>query len=158
MPVIGYLGPGSLEQSANTLASFRKGLSEMGYVEGRNVAMELRWMQSDFGRLPELMADLVSRRVTVIYTGTPAGVRVAKAATATIPIVFLIGEDRIKEGLVASLNRPGGNVTGFSDFANQLAGKRLGLLHETVPKAASIALLVNPTNPNAEPDTKDMQA
>jgi putative tryptophan/tyrosine transport system substrate-binding protein len=125
---------------------------------GRNVTLELRWMRGDFGRLSELTADIIRLGPAVIYTGTPPGAREAMAATKTIPIVFMIGEDPVKEGLVASLNRPGGNVTGFTDFANQLAGKRLGLLHDIVPKATSIAFLVDANNPNAEPDTKDMQA
>src|SRR5262249_59844011 len=115
--------------------------------------MEVRWTQNDFSRLPELVAELVRLRAAVILVSSPAAVRAAKAATSTIPIVFIMGEDPVKEGLVASLNRPGGNVTGFSDFANQLAGKRLGLLHDAVPKATSFALLVDPLNPNANPDT-----
>jgi putative ABC transport system substrate-binding protein len=157
MPVVGYIGNGTSEAGASALAAVRKGLAEMGYAEGRNVALEVRWTENDFSRLPELAADLVRRRVSVIYVSSPPAVRAAKAATSTIPIVFMIGEDPLKEGLVPSLNRPGSNVTGFSDFANLLAGKRLGLLHDTVPKAAAFALLVDPTNPNAEPDTKDMQ-
>jgi putative tryptophan/tyrosine transport system substrate-binding protein len=115
-------------------------------------------MNNDFSRLPELTADLLCQRPTVLFTATPPGVRAAMDATKTIAIVFNVGEDPVKEGLVASLNRPGGNITGFSDFANQLAGKRLGLLHDAVPKATSIAFLVDANNPNAEPDTKDMKA
>jgi putative ABC transport system substrate-binding protein len=157
MPVVGYIGNGTAEAGASALAALRKGLAETGYVEGRNVALEVRWTENDFSRLPALTADLVRRRVDVIYANSPAAVRAAKAATSAIPIVFMVGEDALKEGLVQSLNRPGGNVTGYSDFANQLAGKRLGLLHDAVPKAASFALLVDPTNPNAEPDTKEMQ-
>jgi putative tryptophan/tyrosine transport system substrate-binding protein len=157
-PVIGYIGNGTAESGASSLAAIRKGLAEMGYTEGRNVVLELRWTENDFSRLPELTADLVRRRVSVIFVNSPPSVRVAKEATSTIPIIFMVGEDPIKEGLVTSLNRPGGNVTGYSDFANQLAGKRLGLLHDTVPKAESFALLVDQNNPNAEPDTKEMNA
>jgi putative ABC transport system substrate-binding protein len=153
MPVIGFLGLGA----PGFPATIRKGLAEAGYVEGRNVAIEFRGAQNEVARLPELAADLVRRRVTVIITGSPPAARAAKAATATIPIVFSMGEDPVKEGIVASFNRPGGNVTGVSNFANQLAAKRVGLLHDTMPKGAVFALLVNPTNPNAEPDTKDAQ-
>jgi putative tryptophan/tyrosine transport system substrate-binding protein len=158
LPVIGWIAIGTPATGASMVAAVRKGLAEMGIVEGRNVEIEVRWTQNDFSRLLELAAELVRLRVAVILTGSPPAVRAAKAATSTIPIVFIMGEDPVKEGLVASLNRPGGNATGFSDFANQLAGKRLGLLHDAVPKATTMALLVNPTNPNAEPDTKDMQA
>jgi putative tryptophan/tyrosine transport system substrate-binding protein len=122
------------------------------------VAIEYRWVAGQYDRYPALAADLVRRRVTVIFANGPIGVRAAQAATATIPIVFTMGEDPVKEGIVASLNRPGGNVTGFSDFDNQLTGKRLSLLRHAVPKAAVFGLLVNPTNPNAESDIKDAQA
>jgi len=158
MPVVGYLGPGTPEGSVASLGAFRKGLAETGFIEGRNVTLDVRWMNNDFSRLPELSADLIRGLPAVLFTGTPPGVRAAMAATKTIPIVFNIGEDPVKEGLVASLNRPGGNVTGFSDFANQLAGKRLGVLHDAVPKATSIAFLVDANNPNADPDSKDMKA
>jgi putative ABC transport system substrate-binding protein len=158
MQVVGYLGPGTSEGSVASLAAFRKGLAETGFVEGHNIVLDVRWMNNDFSRLPELSADLIRGRPAVLFTGTPPGVRAAMAATKTIPIVFNIGEDPVKEGLVVSLNRPGGNVTGFSDFANQLAGKRLGVLHDAVPKATSIAFLVDANNPNAEPDSKDMKA
>ena len=157
MPVIGYLATSTPEGGAASFAAFRKGLAEAGFVEGRNVAIDLRWMNSDFGRIPELLTDLLRRSPSLLFVGTPPGVRAAMAATKTIPIVFMVGEDPVKEGLVPSLNRPGGNVTGFSDFANQLAGKRLGLLHDAVPKVTSIAFLVDAHNPNAAPDTKDMQ-
>jgi putative ABC transport system substrate-binding protein len=158
LPVVGYLGTTTEQGGGFALAAFRKGLAEAGFVEGRNVTLELRWMGGDFSRIPELTADLVRLGPAVIFTGTPPGVRAAMAATKTIPIVFHIGEDPVKEGLVAGLSRPGGNVTGFTDFANQLAGKRLGLLLDAVPKATSIAFLVDATNPNAGPDTKDMLA
>jgi putative ABC transport system substrate-binding protein len=157
MPVVGYLSPASPSGlNADRAAAFRKGLDEAGYVEGRNVAIEYRWAEGRFDRMPALAADLVGRGVGVIAVGSLPAVRAAKALTTTIPIVFAVGEDPVAEGLVASLNRPGGNVTGVSDFANQLAGKRLGLLRDTLPNAASFALLVNPANPNAEPDSKDM--
>jgi putative ABC transport system substrate-binding protein len=154
MPVVGFLGLGA----PGLPAAIRKGLAEVGYVEGRNVAIEFRSAQNEVDRLPELAADLVRRRVAVIIAGSPPAARAAKAATATIPIVFSMGEDPVKEGIVASFNRPSGNVTGVSNFANQLAAKRVGLLHDTMPKGAVFALLVNPINPNAEPDTKDAQA
>jgi putative tryptophan/tyrosine transport system substrate-binding protein len=155
VPVIGYLGLGTATEPT---AEFRRGLSEMGYVEGRNVAIEFRSAQNDASRLPDLAAELVRRRVSVIYAGGGPTARAAAAATTTIPIVFGMGEDPVKEGVVASFNRPGGNVTGFTDFSNQLAGKRLGLLREVVPAATVFGLLVNPSNPNAEPDTKDVQS
>jgi putative ABC transport system substrate-binding protein len=139
-------------------SAFIQALNENGYVEGRNLAFEYRWAPGQFDRLPALAADLVRRRVAVICTGTPPAARAAKAATATIPIVFFMGEDPVKEGIVASLNRPGGNVTGFSNFSNQLVPKRLELLREMLPKATVLGLLVNPTNPNADPDTNDVQS
>src|SRR5262249_5602586 len=111
----------------------------------------------DFSRLPELTADLLRQHPAVMHVGSPSAVRTAMAATKAIPIVFTMGEDPVKEGVVASFNRPGSNVTGFTDFANQLAGKRLGLLHDVVPRARSIAFLVDATNPNAEPDTQDIR-
>src|SRR5215475_575915 len=158
MPVIGYLGLSSPEGQATFVAGFRKGLSETGYVEGRNVAIEFRWAENQWDGFPALAADLVRRRVSVIFAYSPAAARAARAETANIPIVFLMGEDPIKEGLVANLNRPGGNVTGVCDFGNQLAGKRLGLLRDTVPKVAVFALLVRPSHPNVESDTRDTQA
>jgi len=158
MPVIGYLGLSSPEGQASFLAGFRKGLNETGYVEGRNVAIEFRWAENQFDSFPALAADLVRRRVSVIFAYSPAAARAARAETATIPIVFLMGEDPVKEGLVANLNRPSGNVTGVCDFGNQLAGKRLRLLRDTIPKVAVFALLVRPSHPNVESDTKDTQA
>ena len=159
MPVIGHLSAGSPEQYAHLLLAFRKGLSEAGYVEGQNVAIEYRWAHTDDGRLPELAADLVRRRVAVIATpgSTPASLA-AKAATTTIPIVFGIGTDPVQVGLVDSLNRPGGNATGVSYTQAETTAKRLGLLHELLPKAARFALLVNPSNPSTEPVTKDAEA
>src|SRR5262249_41159953 len=140
---------------ADAMAGLRRGLGEMGYVEGRNVAIEDRWAENRFDRLDALAADLVERKVTVLFAGGPPSVRAIRAQTATIPIVFFVGEDPVKEGLVASLNRPGGNVTGITNFTNQLFGKQLGILRDIAPRATSFAFLVNPNNPNAEPDTKD---
>ncbi len=159
MPVVGYLYAGSPEPSAIQVAAFRKGLSETGYVEGRNVAIEFRWAHNEIDRLPELAADLVRRRVAVIVTpGSVTPALAAKAATTTIPIVFSSGADPVQSGLVASLNRPGGNVTGFSTMSNEIGAKRLGLLHELLPGAARFAVLVNPNSPTAELQIKDAQA
>jgi putative tryptophan/tyrosine transport system substrate-binding protein len=145
MPVVGYLFRGSLESTANIVAAFRKGLSEAGYVEGRNVSVEYRFADGQADRLPLMAADLVRRRVAVIAApGGTATVLAAKAATAAIPIVFEIGSDPVEDGLVASFNRPGGNVTGVTAINGELNGKRLGLLCEVVPKAARIGVLIDP--------------
>jgi ABC-type uncharacterized transport system substrate-binding protein len=159
LPVIGYLYAGAPEPTAHLMAAFRKGLSDAGYVEGQNVAIEYRFAQNEFDRLPELAADIVRRRVAVITTpgSTPAALA-AKAATMTIPIVFGIGADPVQAGLVASLNRPGGNVTGISSMNLELGAKRLGLIHELVPGAARFAVLVDPNSPATEPLIKDVQA
>jgi ABC-type uncharacterized transport system substrate-binding protein len=158
MPVIGYLSAGSPEPTAYLVAAFRKGLSETGYVEGRNVAIEFRWTEGQFDRLPAMAADLVRRQVAVIAaTPTPSAL-VAKAATATIPIVFAIGADPVASGLVASLSRPGGNLTGATSLNTELGAKRLELLHELVPTASTLALLVNPTSPIADTQSRDLQA
>jgi putative tryptophan/tyrosine transport system substrate-binding protein len=133
-------------------------LSETGFVESQNVAIEYRYAAGQYDRLPTLAEDLVRRKPTTLMAGGPPSVRALKAHTATIPIVFHMGEDPIKEGFVASLNRPGGNVTGISGFTNLLFLKRLQLLHEIVPGSAPLALLVNPNNPNAEPDSQDARA
>jgi putative ABC transport system substrate-binding protein len=145
IPVIGFLSGASPELWAARLRAFRQGLSEAGFVEGRNVMIEYRWAEDHNDRLPALVADLVRRQVTVIVTSGPA-VGQAKAATATIPIVFQAGFDPVERGLVASLNRPGGNLTGFSMLDQELEPKRLELLHELVPAAGHFAVLLNPTS------------
>jgi putative tryptophan/tyrosine transport system substrate-binding protein len=159
MPVVGVLVSGTAEGNAGSLALVRQGLSETGYVEGRNVAIEYRFADEQYDRLPALATDLVRRRVAVIYTtGSVLPALAAKAATATIPIVFSNGSDPVALGLVASLGRPGGNATGVSFSGTELASKKLELLYELVPRATVIALLVNPRNPNAEPLIADTQA
>src|SRR5690242_3106977 len=146
-PVIGYLGFTSAKADAYLLTPFRKALSEGGFDEGRNVIIEYRFAERDVSRLPKLAAELVRANVAVIFTGTTVSAVAAKAATSTIPIVFAIGADPVKSGLVASLNQPGGNLTGMSFFTNQMESKRLGLLHEIAPKAELIGVLLNPNNP-----------
>jgi len=159
MPVIGFLHQGSPEAYAKFVAAFRKGLGEIGYVEGRNVAIEYRWAHGESDRLPELAADLVSRSVTVIATpGSAAATLAAKAATATIPIVFMTGADPVQTGVVASLNRPGGNITGVGSMNVGLGAKQLGLLHELLHRAARFAVLVNPGNPQSQSVITDVQA
>jgi putative ABC transport system substrate-binding protein len=155
MPVIGFLGAGSPGSYRET--AFRQGLNEAGYAEGRNVAIEYRSAEGQYDRLPALAAELVSRHVALIVAGPLPATLAAKAATSTIPIVFANGNDPVEYGLVASLNRPGGNVTGVSFLVNMIAAKQLELLHEAVPKAVTIGFLVNPTNPNAEIDTGRIQ-
>jgi ABC-type uncharacterized transport system substrate-binding protein len=160
MPVIGLLIAGGQEGFAHLMAAFRKGLSEAGFVEGQNVAIESRWANNDYNKLPELAADLVGRRVTVIVTpaGTPAALA-AKAATTTIPIIFSAGSDPVAAGLVASFKQPGSNVTGINFMSADLGAKRLGLLHELRPEAARISLLINPNNPiTVDAVTKDVSA
>jgi putative ABC transport system substrate-binding protein len=158
MPVIGYIHPTSPAASANLLAAFHKGLMEAGYVENRNVAIEYRWAGGDYNRLPALSADLVRRQVAVVVTvgGNPV-VLAAKAATTTIPIVFATGGDPVKDGIVASLNRPGGNITGVTQLTSELALKQLELLGELVPATEVIGLLANPTNPAAESRLRELQ-
>jgi putative tryptophan/tyrosine transport system substrate-binding protein len=160
MPVIGFLGLTSADVWADNVRAFKQGLSETGYVEGQNVAIEYRWAEDQNNRLPALAADLVSRRVTVIVAGgaTPAAMA-AKSATATIPIVFQIGTDPVALGFVSSLSRPGGNLTGVSSMNQALGQKRLEVLHELVPTTTTMAVLINPNNPTAVEDvSKSMLA
>ena len=159
IPVIGFLGGTSPDLFAGPLRAFREGLSEAGRVEGRNVAIEYRWAEGRNDRLPALAAELIRRPVDVIATITTPGALVAKAATTTIPIVFAIGSDPVRDNLVASLNRPGGNVTGATALTVELGPKRLELLHELLPTAKNIALLVNPNNPTlAEAQSRELPA
>src|SRR5262249_1548840 len=144
MPGIGFVSNRPADDSARYGAAFRKGLSEAGFVEGQNVMVEYHWLEGQYDRLPSLMADLVRRRVAVIATpGTNPAALAARAVTTTIPIVFGVGEDPVKLGLVASLARPGGNATGVNFFVTEVVAKRLGLLHELVPSAARLAVLLN---------------
>jgi putative tryptophan/tyrosine transport system substrate-binding protein len=158
MPVIGYLGAQSPAAFASRIAAFRQGLGETGYAEGRNVAIEFRWAQGRHDRLPGLAADLVARQVAVIVApgGAPAAIA-AKSATTSIPIVFEMGADPIAIGLVASLNRPGGNLTGVSSLNVEVTPKRLEILHEAIPTGAVVAVLLNPTSPTADSQLKQLQ-
>ena len=156
MPVIGYFSARSSDSDVPMLAAFRQGLSEIGYVEGKNVAIEFRWGEGQYDRMPALAEDLVRREVAVIVTsGGEISAQAAKVATATIPIVFNIGDDPVRFGLVTSLNRPGGNLTGVASFVRVLEAKQIGLLRELVPTAAVIAFLVNPNEPTAKTQIDD---
>jgi len=159
LPVIGFLNTASSDTTADFLRAFRQGLKDTGYVEGENVAIAYRWAENQFDRLPELAADLVRRKVVVIAaTGGPPSTLAAKAATTTIPIVFLVGEDPVRLGLVASLARAGGNVTGINFLSTELTAKRLELLHAMVPTAVRVAVLVNPANAtNTETTLRDVE-
>jgi putative ABC transport system substrate-binding protein len=158
LPVIGFLDAGSAAERTAQVAAFRKGLSEGGYQEGQNVALEFRWAEGQYGRFAELAADLVRRRVSVIVTpGSGTAALAAKAATTTIPIVFGAGGDPVKEGLVASLNRPGGNVTGVNFFTVELVAKRMQLLRELERSAKRVAVLVNPTDPEGYQTVRDVE-
>jgi putative ABC transport system substrate-binding protein len=160
MPVIGFLSITFAGEQPQWLAAFRNGLSETGYVEGQNVVIEYRWAEGQYNRLPELAADLIRHHVNVVVTllSTLAALT-AKATTTTIPIVFSVGDDPVKHGLVSSLSQPGGNVTGVNFFSAEVTAKRLGLLHEFLPEAARIGVLVNPTNvENTERTVKDVKS
>jgi putative ABC transport system substrate-binding protein len=159
MPVVGFLGSVFPEPSAGFVSAFRSGLAETGYVEGQNLALEYRWALGDLDRLPALAAELVRQQVSVLATGGgPPTARAAKAATSTIPVVFVTGDDPVAAGLVASLNRPGGNVTGISILTTELPAKRLQLLADLLPKAGVIGLLTNPASPQTESETRLVQA
>jgi putative tryptophan/tyrosine transport system substrate-binding protein len=160
LPVIGFLGFGSLENFGPYLTAFKKGLNEGGFVEGQSVVIEYRWADGQYERMQSLAADLVGRRVAAIAVpGSPPGARAAKAATSTIPIIFGIGEDPVKLGLVASIARPGGNATGINFLTAEVIAKRLALLHELVPGAARVAALINPTDAvRAEAVRNDLQS
>jgi putative tryptophan/tyrosine transport system substrate-binding protein len=159
MPVIGFLHGGSFEQRVHLVAAFRQGLSDAGFVDGRNVVIEYRWGKDQFDRLPGMAAEFVQRQVAIIATpGSSAAALAAKAATNAIPIVFSVGTDPVKLGLVGSLNRPEGNVTGVSYLTQELGPKRLGLLRELMPAGADVVVLVNPKSPVTDSALKDMQA
>jgi len=158
VPVIGFLGDGSLETRRDYLATFLRGLAETGYVEGRNVTIEYRWAEDRSDRLPDLIADLVRRQVAVLVPTNTASAIAAKAATATIPIVFFLGSDPVQIGLVGSLNRPVGNITGVTGLSGELAAKRFELLREVVPAATLIAYLIKPDNPFADSESRVVQA
>jgi putative ABC transport system substrate-binding protein len=157
MPVIGFLSPASPDALAYILRAFRQGLKDTGYVEGENVAIEYRWAEAQLDRLPALAAELARRQVVVIVAANTPSALAAKAVTTTIPIVFNVAEDPVKLGLVASLARPGGNLTGINSFIGELVAKRLGLLRELVPGATRVAALVNPTDPITETALRDME-
>ena len=157
MPVIGFLGSQSPDPSANLVAALRRGLSEIGFIESRNVAIEYRWAEGRYDRMPALASELVRRPVTVIVASARPAARAAQAATTTHTKGLYGGNDPVKLGLVAALNRPGGNVTGVTQFSTALEGKRLEFLHELVPKATVLALLVNPTFPGTDAIINDMQ-
>jgi putative tryptophan/tyrosine transport system substrate-binding protein len=158
LPVIGFLSPKSPEAGAPDVAAFREGLAGIGFVEGSDVAIEYRWGNDQYDRMPELAKDLVARKARVIFAESVVATVAAKAATSIIPIVFIVGPDPVALGLVSSLSHPGGNLTGVAILFGELWPKRLQLLHELVPKAGAIGILVNPANPNAAPNTTNMQA
>src|SRR5262245_33371721 len=157
-PLVGFVSGGSPDTFEYLVSAFRQGLAEAGYVEGRNVAIELRWARGQYDRLPALIADLLQRRVSVLAATTTPGALAAKAATGAIPIVFATDGDPVQLGLVASLGRPGGNVTGATQLNVEVAPKRVELVRELIPAARAVALLVNPSNPLAQPVLRDSQA
>jgi putative ABC transport system substrate-binding protein len=156
MPVIGFLSPGSPEADTSRLNGVRRGLAEIGYVEGQNVAIEYRWAQFQYGHLPALAVDLVSRPVSVIVVVSITPTLAAKAVTSTIPIVFSVGGDPVQLSIVTSLNRPSGNITGIYNLNTTVMGKRLELLCEMVPAAGVVALLVNPSSATSDIETKEL--
>jgi putative ABC transport system substrate-binding protein len=159
MPVVGFLHQGSAKQYETFAAAFREGLNKSGYVEGRNVAIQYRWAEGHYDQLPQMAADLVRRKVSVIASAYAVAGVAAKVATSTIPIIFVTGTDPIRDGLVPALNRPGGNVTGVTFFSALLGAKRLGLLHDLLPAASTLALLINPANRMvSESYLKDVQS
>jgi ABC-type uncharacterized transport system substrate-binding protein len=157
MPQVGYLSAGSADGDRYVVPAFKEGLSQTGFTEGRNVAIEYRWANGEYDRVPDLVAELVGRHVAVIAALTPVAALAAKRATTSIPIVFALGSDPVKDGLVASLNRPGGNITGATFFVNLLDAKRLDLLHQLVSNAKLVAVLLNPNNANVESEKRDAQ-
>jgi ABC-type uncharacterized transport system substrate-binding protein len=157
IPIVGFLNSSSSRDLDYRVTALRRGLGEVGYIKGQNVTIEYRWAEGHYDRLPSLAADLVRRQVSVIAVTSTPGAMAAKAASAVIPIVFAIGADPIKFGLVASLNRPGGNLTGVSFLINSLVAKQLEVLREAVPRVPILGFLVNPTNPSADSDTADAQ-
>jgi putative ABC transport system substrate-binding protein len=158
MPVVGFLNSGSPQAQALAAVAYRQALEETGFVEGKNVVIEFRWADGQYDRLPELVADLIRRNVAVIMAGGPPAAQAAKSATSTIPIVFTSGDDPVQVGLVTSINRPGGNITGVHIFFSGLESKKLGLLRELVPQAGVIAALVNPSFASAGRQTTELQA
>jgi putative ABC transport system substrate-binding protein len=156
-PVVGFLHGGSQQGLEYEIVAFEQGLRETGYVPGKNVTVEYHWAEGQYDRLPELAANLVRRQVGVIATGTPVAALATKEVTNSIPIVFALGIDLVKDGLVASLNRPGGNITGATFFNNLLVAKRMELLHQLVPNAKIVGVLLNPKNANVELETNDSQ-
>jgi putative tryptophan/tyrosine transport system substrate-binding protein len=159
MPVVGFLHSAAPDKYAGFVAAFQRGLKEAGYIEGQSVTVEYRWAEGRYDRLPGLAADLIARRVSVIAaTGGDPAALAAKAATTTVPIVFMVGTDPVQVGLVSNMSRPTSNVTGVTFFTGPLGAKRLQLLRELVPTASSVGMLVNPSNPNAQPDVAEVQA
>jgi putative tryptophan/tyrosine transport system substrate-binding protein len=159
MPVVGFLSGRSSAESQSLVAAFDKGLREAGFIEGQNAALQFQWADGQYDRLPAQATDLVRRQVALIVAvGAVPAIRAPKAATSTIPIVFVTGDDPVRLGLVASLNRPGANITGISPLNQQLEAKRLAILHELVPRTAAIAMLVNPNNPRTDTQLKEIEA